>query len=140
MWEVIELQFSHYTSDKLEEDMLFMNHLYPGNEEKEHIELFKLNEEDLNEPAEEIFNKFGFPVEPFLFDEDILVDTDQIGWFDAGDKAEELIPFGINEINFILREFNGFLEILLDEETLQPVIEDDWVILRFITEEEDDNL
>jgi hypothetical protein len=143
MWIAVELALHHYDIDELEPGMWFMNHLYPGHEDRELVEVWELSEEATINDKEILFMESGFPVQPFLVDEEgsVIVTPDEIGWWDAGDIAEELIPFGINEVNFILREFDGLLEMFVDEDALEegfiePILENDLVILRFLTDDD----
>lgn len=145
MWIAVELVFRHYQPQELEAGMLFMNTLYPGHEDKEQIEVWELKEEDLNDQLtpEIVFMENGYPVIPYLIDDEdkAIVTSDEIGWFDPGFVSETLIKFGINEMNFIMREFDGILEMFVDEDGLEegeiiPIFEDDLVILRFLTDDE----
>jgi hypothetical protein len=146
MWTAVELVFKHYEPDELEIGMLFINTLYPGNPSKEKLEVWELKEEDEELTPELMFIKNGFPVKPYLIDEDdnIIATPDEIGWFDAGSKYLSFIPFGIKEMNFIFEEFDGLLEILIDEysleeeEKIEAITEDNKVILRFLTDNYDE--
>jgi len=146
MWIAVELVFRHYQPQKLEAGMLFMNTLYPGHEDKEQIEVWELKEENLYDQLtpEIVFMENGYPVKPYLIDDEdrAIVTPDEIGWFDPGSVSETLIKFGINEMNFIMQEFDGILEMFVDEDALEkgeiiPIFEDDLVILRFLTDDED---
>lgn len=147
-WIEIKLVLRHYVPEKIEPGMLFLNTLYPNNDEKELTEVWAITEDHLDEHIDDEFIIYenGYPVEPYLIQEEcnLIVTPDEIGWFDAGERADSLIEFGIPEINFILREFDGWLEVAIDEDSLdddiiQPVLDDDWVILKFIDEEQDDD-
>jgi hypothetical protein len=146
MWIAVELVFRHYQPQELEAGMLFMNTLYPGHEDKEQIEVWELKEENLYDQLtpEIVFMENGYPVMPYLIDDEdrAIVTPDEIGWFDPGSVSETLIKFGINEMNFIMQEFDGILEMFVDEDGLEegeiiPIFEDDLVILRFLTDDED---
>jgi len=146
MWIACELVFRHYNPKKLEEGMLFMNELNPGNEAKEQVEVWALKAESIHDQVSYDMMVFecGFPVQPWLITDDgrIAAIPDEIGWFDPGKRSEELIPFTITEMNFIMQEFDGLLEIFVNEDELErgivdPVYEDNFVILRFLTDDED---
>lgn len=149
MWIECELVFRHYQPSKIVSGMLFMNDIYPNNPDKQVSEVWEITEDYLDVHVEDEFLIYenGYPVQPFIIQREanIIITPEEIGWWDAGEITEELIPIGIKEYNFILREFDGWLEILVDEEILethgimQPLLEDDLVILRFDQEEDDDD-
>lgn len=147
MFVAVELHFRQYDAKELKEGMLFMNHLYPGSEEREHVEIFKLNKESLHEliSPEIMFMENGFPVYPYLLDSDgkIVATPDEIGLFDPGEASVNLIEFGVKEMNFIMREFDGLLEVFVDEDEYEqgdivPVLDDDQVILKFLDDNEEE--
>ena len=124
MWVAVELVFRHYQPQELEAGMLFMNTLYPSHEDKEQIEVWELKEEDLYEQItpEIMFMENGFPVKPWIIDDDgaVVSTPDEIGIFDPG-KDLEVTKLSITEMNFIMREFDGLLEIYVDEEVLESI-------------------
>jgi hypothetical protein len=146
MWVAVKLVFRHYQPEELEAGMLFMNILYPGNEDREQVEIWELSEQGLYKEItpELMFMENGFPVKPYLVDEEnrLVATPDELGWFDPGYRAQELIEFGVTEMNFILAEFDGLLEVFVNDDALEqgeldPVFEGDWVIMRFLTDDED---
>ena len=148
MWIACELVFRHYNPGKLEEGMLFMNELYPGHDVKEHVEVWALTKEGMHKQITYDMMVFesGYPVQPWIMTDNgrIAAIPDELGWFDPGDISDSLIPFTLKEMNFIMREFDGLLEIFVNEDELEkgiidPVYEDDLVILRFLTDDEDDD-
>ncbi|MAO23558.1 MAG: hypothetical protein CMJ25_22660 [Phycisphaerae bacterium] len=147
MWIAVELEFKHYEAEELEEGMLFMNHLYPGNDDRENIEIYTLTKDMMHDliTPEIIFLENGYPVLPYLHDLDGLVvaNPDQLGWFDPGDEFDSMIPFTPTEMNFILREFDGLLEVFVDEDLyeegiVRPILEDGYVITKFLDDDQSD--
>jgi hypothetical protein len=143
MWIAVQLAYHHHSPETIKEGMLFMNHIKP-NTEKEIIEVWEIDKKiiELLE-YNDIIKLYGYPVLPYLIDEDQNVVTipDEIGWWDAGDVTDELINITIQELNFIMREFDGLLELLVDEDELEqgyiePILENELVIMRFLKEED----
>jgi hypothetical protein len=142
-----ELEFRHYKPTKLEPGMLFINHINPGHPDKEHVQVWKITEDYFhNEISDEILiEENGFPVKPFIISDKIIITPDEIGTFiiiNEYEDEEAYIEFGITEMNFILREFQGWCEVLIDEDSYfnklaEPIYdENDKVIIKFIDEEE----
>jgi hypothetical protein len=142
-----ELEFRHYKPTKLEPGMLFINHINPGHPDKEHVQVWKITEDYFhNKISDEILIKEnGFPVKPFIISDKIIITPDEIGTFiiiNEYEDEEAYIEFGITEMNFILREFQGWCEVLIDEDSYfnklaEPIYdENDKVIIKFIDEEE----
>lgn len=144
-----ELQFRHYNPKKLEPGMLFINHINPGHPDKEHVQVWEITEDYFYDelPDERLIEENGYPVRPFIINDAIIVTPEEIGTFviiNEEEDEETYIEFGVTEMNFILREFDGLLDILIDEDTLddrlvEPIYDEDndnKVILKFIDEEE----
>ena len=147
MFVAVELHFRHYDAEELKAGMLFMNHLYPGSEEREHIEVFELTKESIHEQVtpEIMYMENGFPVYPYLLDLDgkVVSTHEEIGLFDPGDVSVNLIDFGVTEMNFIMREFDGLLEVFVDEDEYEkgltvPVLDDGKVIMKFLDDNDDE--
>ena len=147
MFVAVELHFRHYDAEELRAGMLFMNHLYPGNKGREHIEIFELTKESIHEQItpEIMYMENGFPVYPYLLDlEGKVVSTpEEIGLFDPGDVLDSLIEFGVKEMNFIMQEFDGLLEVFVDENEYEqgltvPVLDNGQVILKFLDDNEEE--
>lgn len=147
MFVAVELHFRHYDAEELKAGMLFMNHLYPGSEEREHIEVFELTEESIHEQvtSEIMYMENGFPVYPYLLDLDgsVVSTPEEIGLFDPGDVSVNLIKFGVKEMNFIMREFDGLLEVFVDEDEYEqgltvPILDDGKVIMKFLDDNEEE--
>jgi len=145
MFVAVELHFRHYDPEELRAGMLFMNHLYPGNEGREHIEIFELTQESIHEQVtpELMFMENGFPVYPYLLDLEgaVVATPEEIGLFDPGDISDNLIDFGVKEMNFIMQEFDGLLEVFVDEDKYEegvtlPILDDGQVIMKFLDDNE----
>jgi hypothetical protein len=145
-----ELQFRHYSPEKIEPGMLFMTHINPGHPDKEHVQVWKITEDYFHDQLtdEILIEENGYPVRPFIMNDDLIVTPGEIGTFVIfhDDDTEGFVEFGVTEMNFILREFDGWLEVLIDEDTLddrliEPIYDEEnnnKVIIKFIDEEEEE--
>ncbi len=152
MFVAVELHFRHYDAEELKAGMLFMNHLYPGSEEREHIEIFELTKESIHEQVtpEIMYMENGFPVYPYLLDSDgrVVATPEEIGMFliiNEYEDEEAYVDFGVTEMNFIMREFDGLLEVFVDEDEYEqgyiiPVLDDGQVIMKFLEDNLEDEL
>jgi hypothetical protein len=161
MWYPAEIVLKSYLPLELEEGMLFVNRIFLGVVEP-YVELWEL--EEIPEDMDEFMAKHGAPVELFIIDgnDDVLATPDQIGWWDEGSHVDELRDITLNEINFLLRECEGTVEIEVKEyddgdgyylddndephidydyndEELVPILHDNKVVLRLELEEYDDD-
>jgi hypothetical protein len=131
MWYTGELILKSYLPFKLEEDMLFINRISVGIMDP-YVELFML--EEIPEDEHEFMSKHGAPVELFIIDEDdeILATEENFGWWDEGDDTDELRNICLDDINYILRECEGYIDIEISDETekLDVLLFEDKVILR----------
>ena len=127
MWYSAEITFMSYLPDELEVGMLFVNRISVGVIEP-YIELWELQE--LPEDEEAFVSKNGAPVELLIIDynENILARHEQIGWWDEGDDCDELRDITLEDINFILQEWEGCIAIEVDDDE-EIVIHDDKVVL-----------
>lgn len=143
MWYPAELVVRNYQPDQLEKGMLFLNILHPGTY-KETYEIFSLEGIPGNE--QEFISINGYPIEFSIIDNEgnELLEHSEIGWFDFGEKVDFLTEISLKEINIILNEFEGWLEIEIDddaydeEDLIIPVIQNDKALLKFYEEEEYD--
>jgi len=160
MWYPAEFAFNSYFPDELQEGMLFINRISVGVIEP-YIELFEL--EEVPGDMDEFMSKHGAPVEMYIIDGDdeVLATPEQIGWWDEGSHVDELRDITLNEINFILRECDGTVEIEVEEyddgdgyylddndephidysyndDELVPILHDNKVVLRLELEECDE--
>ncbi|MFN9112091.1 MAG: hypothetical protein ACK5XN_18655 [Bacteroidota bacterium] len=105
---------------------------------EEGIQLFELNSIPRDEEKFIIDN--GSPVELFIVDgDDVIVEPHEIGWIDEG--GDNLYPISLEEINYILNECDGWLELEIiedffdEDEQIVPNFVDEKVIIRIRTEE-----
>jgi hypothetical protein len=141
MYYEAELVLKSYKPLKLEEGMLFINKIA----RTDAVELFIL--EELPDDEEKFVVTHGYPVEPYIIQHELLnnVETpiilaipEQIGWWDDGDDVDELREMSIEEINNVISQFTGLLEIYLeDDEIGDPLLIEDRVMLRYLIDEED---
>ena len=157
MYIEAELVFKSYKPLKLELGMLFINKvLLPV----EATELFELEEYPIDEEA--FLTKHGFPVEMYIILQInsytppiVLASPTEIGWWDD-DDSEDFREITIEDINTVISEFDGWLEIYIDNDEDEDSLPDLWtvtrideqigkpllienkVILKYITEEEEE--
>lgn len=158
MWFPAEFAVESYLPQELEIGMLFTNRISVGVIEP-YIELFEL--EEIPEDADAFMAKNGAPIKLVIIDGDdeILATHEQIGWWDEGSHTDELREITLNEINFILRECDGTVEIEVEDyddgdgyylddndephidygyndDELVPILHDNKVVLRLELEED----
>ena len=130
MYQTAELVVKSYKPLFLEKGMLFITKLNP-NTRKEYVELWKLEEVPQN--TEEFLITNGYPVElNIVVGDQIVAEHHQIGWFDAGEDTDELYDITLKELNHILAEWDGELEIEVDDEE-KPFIYMDKITMRYPT-------
>jgi hypothetical protein len=137
MWYSAEIVLKSYLPLELEEGMLFVNRISVGVVEP-YVELFEL--EEIPEDMDDFMAKYGAPVQLFIIDEDenILATDEEIGWWDEGEYTDELRDITLDDINLVLRAWEGYLAIEIDEETEAPVIMEDRVVLSLDQEDIND--
>jgi len=139
MWYPVEISLSSYLPDELEEGMLFINRISVGVIEP-YIELFEL--EEIPEDSDVFMSKHGAPVELVIIDQNqkLIASHDQIGWWDEGDDTDELRDITLDDINYILRELEGYVDIEIeeDEDTFIPVMYEDKIVLSLVPEDNDE--
>jgi hypothetical protein len=141
MYIEAELVLKSYKPLKLEEGMLFINKIARTDD----VELFIL--EELPDDEEKFVVTHGYPVEPYIIQHELLnnVETpiilaipEQIGWWDGGDDVDDLKEISLEEINNVISQFTGLLEIYLeDDEIGDPLLIEDRVILKYLTDDEE---
>jgi len=133
MWYPAEISLSSYLPSELEEGMLFINRISVGVIEP-YIELWEL--EEVPEDMDEFMSKNGAPVELVIIDDEggILASHDEIGWWDDGDDSDEYRDVTLEDINYLLRELDGYVDIEVDEHGV--VLLEDRVVLSLAPEEE----
>jgi len=114
MWYPAEISLSSYMPPELEVGMLFINRISVGVIEP-YIELFEL--EEVPEDADAFMSKHGAPVELLIIDDEggLLASHDEIGWWDDGDDSDEYRDVTLDDINYLLRELDGYVDIEVDE-------------------------
>jgi hypothetical protein len=114
--------------------MLFINRISVGVVEP-YIELFEL--EEVPEDADVFMAKHGAPVELVIIDEDgdLLASHDEIGWWDEGEDSDEYREVTLDDINYILRELDGYVDIEVDEHGV--ILMEDRVVLSLAPEEDE---
>ena len=135
MWYPAEISLSSYLPPELEVGMLFINRISVGVVEP-YIELFEL--EEVPEDADVFMAKHGAPVELVIIDEDgdLLATHDQIGWWDEDVDSDEYREITLDDINYLLREFDGCVDIDIDDEDESIVLIEDKVVLSFMLDED----
>jgi hypothetical protein len=135
MYYEAELVLKSYKPLKLEEGMLFVNKIA----RTDVVELFIL--EEIPDDEETFVVTHGYPMEPYVvFDAFsttpiILAIPEQIGWWDDVDDVDDLREISIEEINNIINQFDGLLEIYLEDD--DPLLVENKVMLRYLTDEEE---
>ena len=137
MWYPAEIAVKSYLPPELEVGMLFVNRISVGVIEP-FIELFEL--EELPEDPDAFMSRHGVPVELAIIDENgnLLASHNEIGWWDEGEHTDELRDITLDDINYLLREFEGYIDIEYDEDEGVNIIEDK-VVLSLVPEENDDD-
>jgi hypothetical protein len=137
MWYPAEIALKSYLPPELEVGMLFINRISVGVVEP-FVELFEL--EELPEDPDSFMSRHGVPVELAIVDEsgNLLASHDEIGWWDEGEDTDELRDITLDDINYLLREFDGYIDIDGDEDEGVTLIEDK-VVLSLVPDEELDD-
>lgn len=136
MWLPAELAIESYLPDELEVGMLFTNRISVGVIEP-YIELFELDE--IPEDADAFMSKHGAPVQLVIIDDEggLLASHDEIGWWDDGDDSDQYRDVTLDDINYLLRELDGYVDIEVDEYGVIHI--EDKVILTLAPEEDDED-
>jgi hypothetical protein len=136
MWLPAEISLSSYLPSELEVGMLFINRISVGVIDP-YIELFEL--EEIPEDPDVFMAKHGAPVELVIIDEDeeLLATHDEIGWWDDGEDTDELRDITLDDVNYLLRELDGYVDIEVDED-YGPVIYDGKVVLTVVPDDFED--
>ena len=133
-----ELVLKSYKPLKLEEGMFFVNKIVRTDD----IELFIL--EEIPEDEETFLVTHGYPIELYVIQHELLNNTEtpiilatpeQIGWWDD-DDSDEFTEISLKEINNVISQFTGLLEIYIDDETNAPLLVENKVVLKYLTDEE----
>jgi len=137
MWYPAEIVLKSYLPPELEVGMLFTNRISVGVMEP-FVELFEL--EEIPEDPDSFMAKHGVPVELAIVDDEgnLLASHDEIGWWDDGEHTDELRDITLDDINYLLREFEGYVDIDGDEDEGVTLIEDK-VVLSLVPDEDFDD-
>jgi hypothetical protein len=138
MWIPAEIVLRSYLPPELEVGMLFANKISVGVIEP-YIELFEL--EELPEDADAFMAKNGAPVDLGIIDSDgrpVAIDH-EIGWWDDGDDVDEYREVTLDDINYLLREFEGYVDVEYDENEDDFVLIEGKVVLSLVPDEEWDD-
>ena len=136
MWYPAEIAVKSYLPPELEVGMLFTNRISVGVIEP-FIELFEL--EEIPEDPDTFMAKHGAPVELAIVDEDgdLLASHDEIGWWDEGEHTDELRDITLDDINYLLQEFEGYVDIQIEDgEDFFVVFVEDKVVLSLAPEDD----
>jgi len=136
MWYPAEISLSSYLPSELEVGMLFVNRISVGVIEP-YIEVFEL--EEIPKDSDAFMAKHGAPVELVIIDanEHVIATHDEIGWWDDGEYTDELRDITLNDINYLLRELDGYIDIEIDED-YGPVIYEGRVVLTVVPDDFED--
>ena len=134
MWFPAEISLSSYLPSELEVGMLFISRISVGVIEP-YIELWEL--EEVPEDMDEFMSKNGAPVELVIIDDEgrVIATHNEIGWWDDGPDTDELRDVTLDDINYLLRELDGYVDIEYDEDEGVVFIEDR-VVLSLVPDEE----
>ena len=110
MWYPAEFAIESYLPDELEVGMLFTNRISVGVIDP-YIELFEL--EEIPEDPDAFMAKNGAPVKIIIVDDEanVIATHDEIGWWDDGDDTDEYREVTLDDINYLFRELEGYVDI-----------------------------
>jgi hypothetical protein len=129
-----------YKPLKLEEGMLFVNKIA----RTDAVELFIL--EEIPDDEEKFVVTNGYPMEPYIIQHELLNNTEtpiilatpeEIGWWDY-EELDEFTEISIEEINNVISQFTGLLEIYIDDETDVPLLVENKVVLKYLTDDDEE--
>jgi hypothetical protein len=142
MYYPATLILNNYIPLQLETGMYFKSIFYP-NTNREFTEIWQLQKYP-SRTFDDVIIAHGYPVDVIITDSngEILVYSEQIGWWDEGDQTDELRDITLTDINRILKEHQGNIEIDISNDAYQinqivPTIAEDKVILRIPINEYD---
>lgn len=149
MHYTVEFVLKSYMPKQLEPGMWFIKKMNQGTvkEESEIWAIDKVPQESL----ESFVTQHGAPVEPYLvYNEQPIAQPHEIGWWDEGDATDELRDIELKDINLIINENDGFVDVEIDEwdfvheDEVNPIIYANKVVMSKVgtfedeEEEEDD--
>jgi hypothetical protein len=89
----------------------------------------------------------GYPIELYIIQHELLNNTEtpiilatpeEIGWWDY-EELDEFTEISIEEINNVISQFTGLLEIYIDDETDVPLLVENKVVLKYLTDDEEEH-
>lgn len=140
MYYPVELVMANYKPLRLEAGMLFLTKIHQGTI-KELVEIWALNV--VHTHRDEFFQEHGYPIKLLIVDDrgDIIAEDKEIGWWDDGPEIKELRDITLKDINIILNDYGGFLELDFKWKNKKkmkvPRFVMEKVILKLLTEEEE---
>ena len=146
MHYTVEFVLKSYMPKQLEIGMWFINKMNQGTV-KEHSEIWAIDKVP-QESIESFVTQHGAPVEPYLmYKEQPIAYPHEIGWWDEGDDVDELRDVELKDINLIINEYDGFVDVEIDEwdfvheDEVNPSIYSDKVVMSVVGtfEDEDDD-
>jgi len=136
MWYPAEIVLKSYLPLELEEGMLFINRISVGIIEP-YVELWEL--EEVPEDIDSFIATNGAPVELIIItseDGNVRAVQDNIGWWDEGEDTDELREITLEDINYLLREFDGYVDLEFDDDDGDIVLYDGKVVLSIVPEDD----
>jgi hypothetical protein len=136
MWYPAEIVLKSYLPSELEAGMLFINRISVGVIEP-FVELFELDE--LPEDPDAFMAKNGAPVTLVITtpeDGNVRATQNEIGWWDEGEDSDEYREVTLDDINYLLREFDGYVDIEFDDDKDIVLIEGKVVLSLQLEEDE----
>lgn len=124
MWKLHQLIWKNYIPLSLEIGMWYIS--------RNDNQVFILEKVPQNQEAFIMAN--GYPIELMLSDDNdnvVLHLQDDIAWWDEGDQTDEFRDITVKDINNILENVDGYISVLVDDETGEIVFEEDKPILTF---------
>jgi len=136
VWYPAEIVLKSYLPLELEEGMLFINRISVGIIEP-YVELWEL--EEVPEDIDSFIATNGAPVELIIItseDGNVRAVQDNIGWWDEGEDTDELREITLEDINYLLREFDGYVDLEFDDDDGDIVLYDGKVVLSIVPEDD----
>jgi hypothetical protein len=59
---------------------------------------------------------------------------DNIAWWDEGEHTDELRDITLKDINYIFKEFDGYVDVQLDDDEEEILMYENKIVLTFFTE------
>jgi len=142
MWLKCKLTPVHYRPEELEKGMMFIRNVFFGN--FSYNELYVLGRMP-SVSVERYVEEHGFPVQLSIVYEGngndelpvTLISHEQIGWWDEGEDSDEYYDVTLKELNIILQDYEGELNLLMEEqeESFVPEIFEGKCIISFTENE-----